>query len=262
MANTTKAVFVPTAANTAFANNIVQSLDALVARRKTWEATDYKKANEGLYMLLADSLSTFNAKFLIGEDNDRKALRLDLSARLKADGIKVQRNSTTLTMFVRFVFGSDRKRAHGYSYVLKAAISHGITADNLPAYIVEQGGIEEIKRKMIQSEESKAKQAELAVAKTEVVANIEQAAINPIAQLSLAGVTGTYALLLAKPSPNGVVSIVGVLSEVEEALYNAMLIKMAKRKANVNAESKALSTEATDLLGSVTSTVERQLLAA
>jgi hypothetical protein len=165
-------------------------------------------------------------------------------------------------MFVRFVFGSDRKRAHGYSYVLKAAISHGITADILPAYIVEQGGIEEIKRKMIQSEESKAKQAELAVAKTEVVANIEQAAVNPIAQISLAGVTGTYALLLAKPSPNGVLSIVGVLSEVEEALYNAMLIKMAKRKASVNAESKALNTEASDLLGSVTSTVERQLLAA
>ena len=93
-------------------------------------------------------------------------------------------------------------------------------------------------------------------------ADIEQAAINPLAQLSLAGVTGTYALLLAKPSPNGVVSIVGVLSEVEEALYNAMLIKMAKRKANVNAESKALNTEASDLLGSVTSTVERQLLAA
>ena len=41
-----------------------------------------------------------------------------------------------------------------------------------------------------------------------------------------------------------------------------MLIKMAKRKANVNAESKALNTEASDLLGSVTSTVERQLLAA
>ena len=262
MSKSTNAIFLPTADNTAFANNIVQSLDALVTRRKTWEATDYKKANEGLYMLLADCLSTFNAKFLVGEDSDRKALRLDLSARLKADGIKVQRNSATLTMFVRFVFGSDRKRAHGYSYVLKAAISHGVTADSLPAYIVEQGGIEEIKCKMIQSEKSKAKQAELAVAKTEVVADIEQAALSPIAQLSLSGVTGKYALLLAKPSPNGLVSIVGVLSEVEEALYNAMLFKMAKRKANVNAESKALNTEASDLLSSATRTEERQLLEA
>ena len=42
------------AANLAFANTIVQQLDVLAVRRKEWEATDYKKATEGLYVLLAD----------------------------------------------------------------------------------------------------------------------------------------------------------------------------------------------------------------
>jgi hypothetical protein len=37
------------AANMAFANTIVQQLDVLSVRRKEWEATDYKKANDGLY---------------------------------------------------------------------------------------------------------------------------------------------------------------------------------------------------------------------
>jgi nuclear transport factor 2 (NTF2) superfamily protein len=66
----------------------------------------------------------------------------------------VQKNSTTLTMFIRYVFGSDRKRAHGYAYVLKAAISHGIRADGLEKFIFDEGGIEEIKRKMVASEKA------------------------------------------------------------------------------------------------------------
>ncbi len=41
-------VFTPSAADVAFTNNTVQSLDGLLARRQQWEATDYKKANEGL----------------------------------------------------------------------------------------------------------------------------------------------------------------------------------------------------------------------
>lgn len=249
MTKSANAVFTPSINNIAFSNATVQSLDALVSRRKNWEAIDYKKANEGLYSLLADCLDIFNSKFVQASESDKKTLRLDLTARLKADGVKVQKNSTTLTMFVRVVFGSDRKRAQGYAYVLKAAISHEVSAANLPQYIANEGGIEEIKRKMIVSEAALARQAERAAAKTEVLANIEQAAVTPIAQLPLAGVTGQYALLLAKPTPNGMVSVVGVLDDVEEALYNAFLIKMAERKAISNAEAKALSKETSDLLG-------------
>ena len=40
----------------------------------------------------------------------------------------------------------------------------------------------------------------------------------------------------------------GVLCDVEEAFFNAMLIKMAKQKASSNAESKAMAQEGTDLL--------------
>lgn len=243
MSKITKAVFNPSINNIAFSKSTVQSLDALVTRRKSWEATDYKKANEGLYALLADCLAIFNDKFVEGSVNDQKTLRSDLVARLKTDGVKVQKNSNTLTMFVRVVFGSDRKRAHGYAYVLKAAISNEVSAANLPQYITEQGGIEEIKRKMVVSEAALAKQAERAVAKTEVMASIEQAKVTPLAQLPMSGVTGDYAILLVKPTPDGMVSIVGVLSDVEAALFNALLAKMAARQATDNAETKALRSE-------------------
>ncbi len=251
MANNLVAVkkqFEPSAENLAFAGGLVTQLDSLVTKRKQWEATDYKKANEGLYSLLASCLDVFNSKFVIASDEDKKTLRLELKARLTADGVRVQRNTTTLTMFVRFVFGSDRKRAHGYTYVLKAAISHDVAAANLPGWIVEQGGIEEVKRRMIVSEEALQRQADLAAAQAQVKAGIEQAAVNPLAKLPMSGVTGEYALLLAKPEPDGMLSIVGVLSDINAAFYNACLIRMARSKAADNAENKALSKEGSDLI--------------
>lgn len=253
MAKSTKAVFSPNKENLAFAGSLVTQLDTLVAKRKQWEATDYKKANEGLYSLLASCLDVFNSKFVEASDDNKKTLRTDLTARLQAEGVRVQRNTTTLTMFVRFVFGSDRKRAHGYTYVLKAAISHKVAAASLPSWIVEQGGIEEVRRAMVVSEKAKQKKAELSVAQTQVQASIEQASVVPLAKVPLSGVSGSYALLLAKPEPDGMVSIVGYLSDINEAFYNACIIKMARAKAADNAQTLALSKEGTDLLAKTAS---------
>ena len=242
-----KAVFKPTPENLAFSVSVVTQLDGLATQRKRWEAKDYKKANEGLYSLLANCLEVFNKEFVAATDGNKIALRTDLTARLQAEGVRVQRNTTTLTMFVRFVFGSDRKRAHGYTYVLKAAISYGITSASLPSWIVEQGGIEEVKRQMIVSAKALQARATLATARSQVAANVEQAEVTPLAKLSIAGVTGQYALLLARPSPDGMVSIVGVLADVEEGFYNACLLKMARTKAADNAQTQALSKESSDL---------------
>lgn len=265
-----KAAFAPSKENLAFSSTLVTQLDSLIAKRKQWEATDYKKANEGLYSLLASCLDVFNSKFVTADDNSKKTLRGELTARLKADGVRVQNNTTTLTMFVRFVFGSDRKRTHGYTYVLKAAISYDVTAANLPSWIVDQGGIEEVRKSMVVKEEALQRQAALATAKTQVQASLEQAAVTPLAQVRLSGVDGEYALLLAKPSPDGIVSIVGVISDINEAFYNSCLLKMARVKAADNAQTLALSKESTDLLAKSTFStspandlaVNKQLLAA
>lgn len=264
MANTAKAAFQPTTANLAYATTLISQLDGLVSKRKQWEATDYKKANEGLYSLLASCLEVFKSKFVDADDSDKKTLRSDLTTRLTAEGVRVQRNTTTLTMFVRFVFGSDRKRAHSYTYVLKAAISYDVTAANLPGWIVEQGGIEEVRKRMIVSEEAQQRKADLAEAKTQVQTSIEQAVVTPLARLPMSGISGEYALLLAKPEPDGMLSIVGAISDINEAFYNACLIKMARSKALANAESKALSKEASDLLASssIAANEERLLKAA
>ena len=95
---------------------------------------------------------------------------------------------------------------------------------------------------------SNANQIELSKTIGTSLANVEQASVTPLAKFNMSGVSGEYALLLAKPAPDGTVSIVGVLSDINEAFYNACLVKMARVKAADNAESLALSKEGTDLL--------------
>lgn len=251
MAIKLKTVFTPSAANLSFANGLVQQLDELAIKRKQWEATEYKKSTETLIGLFMSCKDVFEKQFLTASDGDKKTFRAELTARLKADGIRVQSNTTTLTMFVRFVFGSDRKRAHGYAYVLKAVISHEIKTEDMPDWIAEQGGIEEVKRLMVVSEKAIKNREALKTAQAEVIATLEQAQVAPLAKLPMSGVSGQYALLLAKPEPDGMLSIIGVLSDVEDALYNACLLKMAKRKAADTAQTQALSKESSDLLATL-----------
>ncbi len=261
MSNTTKTL---TASNVAFANSIVQQLDALSARRDQWEKTDYKKANDGLYTLLADCLKVFNAQFVKGSPDDQMALRRNLMQRLQADGVRVVKTSTTLTMLARYVFNSDRKRAQGYGYVLAAAVSYEKTAAEFPAWVVEQGGLEEIKRKMVKSEGAKAKQEAVKAATLSVKGWVELNTLEPLAHVDIEGVTGSYAVLLAKPNVQGGVDIVGSLSEVNDALVNALILRMAKRqvtKADADAAmGRQIAKEHGDMLAAAND--EQQRLAA
>jgi len=217
-----------TAGNLVFANSIVQQLDVLSARREQWEATDYKKANEGLYALLADCLEVFDARFVKGSEDDKKVLRRQLIERLTAAKVRVVKTSTTLTMLTRYVFNADRKRAQGYGYVLAAAVSHEINAKGFAAWVVKQGGIEDIKRKMVKKAESVAKYEAVKVATAVVKGDLENKALQPIAHVAIEGLTGIYAVLLVKPCVNGGADVVGSLSNINDALVNALVVRMAK----------------------------------
>jgi hypothetical protein len=148
--------------------------------------------------------------------------------RLQADGIRVVKTSTTLTMLTRYVFNADRKRAQGYGYVLAAAVSHDIKAKGFAAWVVQQGGIEDIKRKMVKKAEAVAKQEAIKAATAVVKGDLENKALRPLTHVALEGVTGTYAVLLVKPCVNGGADVVGSLSNINDALVNALVVRMAK----------------------------------
>jgi hypothetical protein len=240
--------FVPSAVNIAFANSIVQSLDALSLARENWEQTAFKKANEGLYDLLAQCLDVFQSKFVNANKEDQKTLRSELIARLTEMNVRPLKTSTTLNLFVRLVFRSDRKRAHGYSYVLNAAISHEITAAQLPAWITSEGGIEQIKKKMVQSDEAKARKLKREAAKETAEQLIVEAQINPLATVSVDGFTPKERnIMLAVGDVNGNFNVTYVLNEVSDALYNALLMQAAKQIVSKQDEEDTVTAEAAKL---------------
>jgi len=238
-------VFVPTASNVKFSRLIVKSLDELSKERKAWEATAYKKSTDGLYSLLGKSLDLFDARFMQGTNDDRKTLRLELIARLTADNIRVQRNSTTLTLFIRFVFGSDRRRAHGYQYVLKAAISHGIGASDLAEWLRQQGGIEEVRRKTIVSEEALKNLADREVSLNKVKANAERAVHNPLATVKISpnGKLGEFAVMLGKPDEQGLISIIAVLHNATTKVVGSLMKHISKEHLDNESENAAIAAE-------------------
>ena len=240
--------FTPSAMNIAVADSIVQSLDALSLARENWEQTAFKKANEGLYDLLAQCLEVFEMKFVKGSKDDQKTLRSELISRLKEMNVKTQKNSPTLNLFVRFVFCSDRKRAHGYSYVLNAAISYEVKAAQLPEWIASEGGIEEIKRKMVQSDEAKVRQEKRKQAKETAEQLIAEAHVNPLVTLAIDGFKPEQRnIMLAVADVNGNFNVTYVLTEVSDSLYNALLKQAAKQIVKLDDEDNAVTTEAAKL---------------
>jgi hypothetical protein len=231
----------PSATAIKFANTIVQQLDVLNSKREQWEANAFKKANDELYDLLADCLAIYLDKFENGSLSDKKAFRLEVAQRLKADGIRVVKTSTTLTMLARYVFKSDRKRAQGYGYVIAAAVSHGIGAKDFPNWVRNAGGIEEIKRLMVTKPETIAKREAVATATDDIKGAMELAAVQPLAHVDIDGLgTGEFVILLAKPNPNGGSDVVATLTEVNDALVKALVQRMAKQQVEAAAADAAL----------------------
>ena len=236
------------AATAGFVNSLVAELDRLSANCISWEKTSFKKANEELYGLLAHCLAIFETRFKHASDEDRAALRKEVLARLQARNIRVVKQSATLTMFVRLLFNSDRKRANSYAYVLTAAMTHGVTSAELAQWITQTGGIEEVKRRHLVKPETAQRQAELAQTRQRLESEIAQAHDVPLAQVALNGLEGDYVLLLARPNGDGKgAAVVGVLPDASESLRKGLLQQLAKQRVAQAAELAKVAKEAASL---------------
>jgi hypothetical protein len=225
--------------------NIEHQLDALSEKRIAWEAGSYAKSNNELYSLLGEIKSVYDNHFVSADEDTRRVLRISLVTKLAAMNppIKATKNSTTLTLLVRYVFKSDRKRAHGYVTVLRAANQVGVDAESLPAFIEREGGVEQIKLKAVKTEEAKQRQAELEAAKVTVKTDIETATTTPFTYVEIAGLTGDFAVALLKPMPEGNAAVIGFVSNADASLVQAVQKRMAKALVEKRGEANSLNNE-------------------
>jgi hypothetical protein len=113
-----------------------------------------------LYQLLGRMLSLVQQ---FESAPDRKELISKIRHQLRSEyGIKTQANSSDTTVLVRYMTRTDRKTAHVYARAIESARANSISVDQLPSYIEQAGGLEQIRADgaMAESPEDQSAQAE------------------------------------------------------------------------------------------------------
>lgn len=119
------------------------SIEQLVIEREVWEQTVYRTSNDMLYGLLQKCYGLY--KSMEGMSADAIVLRSGLTDYINLKNIKCASTSHTLVKIVKCVFGDDRRRASAYGIVLRAALAEKKAVADIPTFIKDNGGVEEIR---------------------------------------------------------------------------------------------------------------------
>ncbi len=117
-------------------------LRSMEAKRIDWETGVFRTSNQALYQVLAECLAYSGELPLKMAKHRNEAL----AAFYKERGYRYKEDAPLATRVVRAVFGDiNRRRISSYSLVLRQAQKEGIAYADLPAWIEERGGVQEIR---------------------------------------------------------------------------------------------------------------------
>jgi len=134
--------------------SLIAEADLVAKEHVNYHEQYVVSANEVLYKLLANILQV-----CIDVETSGESARVvkEMRSKLKSDyGIKTQANSRASSIVVRYIVRSSRRTAHVYGRVIEVAMANNITAEELPDFIRDRGGIEEIRLSVTSAEEKKA----------------------------------------------------------------------------------------------------------
>jgi hypothetical protein len=226
-------------------------VDALIAQREKWEAGTYAASNAELYTLLGNTLDLFlKVRSNVG-------LSRAVNDLMNTYGVQYNSATSLALKIVRLVFvgkGREKKienRAYTYARVLTVAAAEGITGEQLPKFIADRNGIDEIRRQDSTGETAAQKAqrardyAASALATQRQIASVHLTdQLQPVdgAQFSLALVRknedGTGSIVFGTnhvAAVNAVLAIAG--KDLREEAANAAEANVAKQDAEHRAEN-------------------------
>ena len=220
MAKATKSV----SSNTILkAQAIVSVADGLVKQQQDWQQNEYARSNARLYEILAEVLKMYE------QVKDDKQLRIETVKQMKdaltAAGVRIQMNTLAITLFVRYVFRTDRQRALNYSRTIQAALSEGIKAEDFAQFVEDNGGVEQCKRKFTKSDKVKAKEQAITDAMTLVEEQLMSGDAAPLAKFKVspafvADKQEGYVFVMAKADSRGEVKALAVVPAQSAGVTN------------------------------------------
>ena len=134
--------------------SLIAEADLVAKEHVNYHEQYVLSANEVLYKLLASMLQVCLDVEASGET---ARVVKEMRSKLKSDyGIKTQANSRASSIVVRYIVRSSRRTAHVYGRVIEVAMANNITPEQLPDFIRDRGGVEEIRLSVASAEEKKA----------------------------------------------------------------------------------------------------------
>jgi hypothetical protein len=157
---------------------VAEAIEHLILQRTNWESNELASANDSLYGLLQHCYMLNNA--MIGGDSMAKNLRKGLGNYINTKGYKFTDSTPLITKVIRCVFGVDRKRVNAYASAVRVAIAEKVAVMDLPKYLRDSGGIEEVRRKNGKPTKSLKEKVELgrAVLNSDSLASIHSDSLN------------------------------------------------------------------------------------
>lgn len=216
------------------------SIEQLVLDAEAWQNTAFKSSNEQLYGLLARCYSLYQA--MSGDTDQAKALRDGLNTYINTKGYVFGKGTHTINKIVKCVFGFDRRRVSAYGIVLRTALANKVLAAQVPAFIRDNGGVEEIRLAKSPNAMTPKQKAGIA-ASTVVVNDLGVVSSHALSAKLDAGKIGTNTVLIGTWQADGSVVIRAVV-ESDTALNAALASHYAKNQADIAADKKRREEEA------------------
>ncbi|MDG5469351.1 hypothetical protein P9J64_13565 [Deltaproteobacteria bacterium IMCC39524] len=190
--------------------------ETICKHRQEWEQTVFSTANKSLYEMLADLYKLYDE--MNSEDKATEMKRAWLVKEAKRREIIFKRNKPSLIeLLVKVAFTStqkDSKRVSSYVRVLNViANTEGVYAADIPLWIEEQGGIEEIRQQTAKKTATRSERIERG---KEIVASVDTLASVTIDSAYASGNVNKPVVLVGIMNASGVIDIKHLCVEEDE----------------------------------------------
>ena len=202
----------------ATATETYKYFDTLVAEREYWQENAFRTSNDQLYALLQKCYSFYND--MSKGDAKAEGMRDGLNNYIALKGYVFSSATHTITKIVKCVFGVDRRRVSAYSIALRFALSSKVEVQDLPAFIYDNGGVEQLrlaKSPTVMSPKQKAELAKDAVCDSTIAVVSSKA----LGQMLDAGKVNTNTVLIGTWQADGTVIVRAVVQN--DGVVNAAL---------------------------------------
>ena len=221
--------------------NAYKTIASLIRDQEVWLNGVHRTANEQLYLLLQRCYHLY--KVMSADAAFNKQLKAAIEKHNTERNLGINMESHTMTNIVKVVFGADRRRSSAYSTALRIADAEKVNVMDLPQFLRDSGGVEEVRRK--QASEGATALDKVAVAKkyiaAETLAVIDEEAI---ASKLDCGKLGEQVILVATQDVNGKLNVnalvqgENVTKAVLTAIYNSNHKKWSRGQSSAKAASE------------------------